>query len=423
MNNFFKRHLDPDTEGGGGGSSDDGLGVFASAESMMDANISFINDNKEQSPDTDSSGNDEAGEGKDTVLDDTAATGDSKDGEDSENTEKQDQETTADDKENGSESEEKASKETWSEDHQKVLEKFDNKDLPFTEKNQKMVESYMDSEKRLTQSAQEVSDKNGMMAHMAKALQSGDVQTLQDLAKTMGSELPIETRTDEDRIKEIEGEYNRSFDAVAPVRDNIQKSVQQILANPDSFTVAQLAQHMEKLGEALDSGLLNMQNDATSKKSEIEQRKLIDARVSKIAGISPDKLNNPYENWSKRAENTFTTLRKVDPKADEAFDALKEIMGEKSSFEAAGIPMAKLFGFSEHLAQDAFRMGKGLALLKEFESGALKESLYKQWQKEADGSDTPPPRGSGDVLGGHEVAGQSKGFNKLSEEFMRTGRV
>lgn len=331
-------------------------------------NENFSTTSKEQPP--------QAGE-ETLESDESEATDEEEDGEGSETpNQSDDQETTAETDESGDKSdEEKAPTDTeskWSEESQKYFENKGLKDIPFSESTETLVKIAQDGEKRNTEVSQNLSNAQAANIQFARAFQSGDVKFLQQMAQEMGGDLQIDTRTHEDRINEIKSSSDEVYNAFSPVRDTISALIQN---NPDA------QESLVQVWNDLKSRIEGFDASKTESIKELQQSQRIRDEIAKATGNN-GKATSPYAQWSANAENAFTELRKLDPKADEYIDALKSEVGEGTAFEAAGINIAKLFGGGPAIYRTSYKIGKALALLNQQESGELQKSFYEKFQKE-----------------------------------------
>ncbi len=279
-------------------------------------------------------------------------------------------------------------------DEDKAYLKSKNWDLPFAQKN--VYDSYREAEKNITQAHQTIAQGNGTMAEIANIMHTGDVKALQQLAEGMGATLPIDARTADDRIKEFQDNYDTALNAIDPVFKRMNQLFQQNAENPaaqDAITA---------IWKSLDGQLVGMQNTAKDAIGKIEQKKLIRDETRSALGISKTS-NNLYEKRSANAETNYAELRKHDPKADEAIDAVKEIFvgtkENKSAAEAAGVFMNQLFGHNYPLAQQMVQIGHALNVQKSLNDGSLEKAMIDKYKAEGGEGGKGLPPGQSHVQG------------------------
>lgn len=302
----------------------------------------------------------------------------------------EDQEGTAEGEAVAAKPEETASTDKWSEEDQKYLESK-GWDITRSEQMDKILNSYKEAEKRITDSSQTISTNNARMAHIARMVQSGDMEGFQELAKTMGTELPIDTRTPDDKIKEYEETYNGVYDNFNPLIEQLAQQAQRLKGSGESLSAQDVSNFLSETVQAFDGKLNTLQGKYKGNIDEIRQSQTIQKEVKNRLGL-PEK-SSYYDELSKNAENAFTDLRKGNDHADKYLEKATEIFGKDSAFEAAGINVAKVFGFSPETANKAMQIGEALFVLDQLKSGELKKEMYDGFQKEQQNMVRSTPKG------------------------------
>lgn len=356
-------------------SQDDGAQDFAQADEMlseaemMSANFTW---KKEEQPPQD---------GEKTPTEDSPeATDENDDGEGSnDKTQTDDQEQPPTDDKGQSPDGEKAPEDKWSKEQQDWLEAKGYGDVPFSAPALKLLQSSQEAEKHITEKSKELSTMGSRLAVFADILQSGDVEELGALAKDLGADLKLDTKTTEDRIKEVSDSYDNVAGSFDPLLARLN---QQAMAAQQAGNVEQV-NLIKAIADGIHGSLGTLYDKANKEVSDLKLQSMVDSRVnSRLGTESKGKRTSWYDNLSKNAENAFTELRKLDTNADENIDAVKEVMGPESPFEAAGFSMAKLFGSSPALAQTGYKIGKALNLMKQFDSGDLEKGFLEKFKKE-----------------------------------------
>jgi hypothetical protein len=275
---------------------------------------------------------------------------------------------------------EKAPENKWSEEQRKWMESKGYSDIPFSDSVLKMLQSSQEAEKRTTDLSKEVSNLNSRFRTIHDIIVSGDMTELGELAKHIGADLNFDTRTNDDRIKEITDNYNNVAETFDPLFDRLKQVYNQAVGAGDS----ERAQLIKSVSDAVNSSLNSLYSSSKEQIDDLKMKSAIDNGVSRKLGIDPKsgKRSSWYSNLSENAKNAFTELRKLDPKADDFIKEIETLMGPESAFEGAGWTVAKQFGQSPQLAQAGFKIGKALNLLRQFESGDLEKGFMEKFKKE-----------------------------------------
>ncbi len=282
----------------------------------------------------------------------------------------------------------KGSEKTWSEDELKHINAAGMKELPYDDRFAQFVKNDLEGKRRITELSQSNSNAISQLAEFSNILQSGDVEAIVEIAKSMGGELNIDVRKPEDRLQEIAGNFDSTFNALSPVASDVLAYAQQVQAqNPE------MAQVLNKVVEMFNGAILGLRGTAKGQMDEIQRKQDIRKEIASLTGQpSGSKSKSWYESLSKNAENAFTTLRQLDgAESDQYINKAKELFGEKSAFAAAGMPLAKAFGHNPQLASQVYKIGKAMHLLDNFEK--VKTDLYTSWKKEHEQQISAPPRG------------------------------
>jgi len=288
--------------------------------------------------------------------------------------------------------EEKAAKGKWSEEDLKYFESkgWDPNDSESFVSN--LNKSYRDAEKRIQESGETIGTLNSRLGSIANMLLAGDVQGIQEIAKHLGAELPIETRTHEDRLREHEEAAQEIQGSFEPLIQDIAKQAKNLFNQPGELSAAEVGNFLNEITEALRGNVSRLSSKHVNNINEIKQNILLDKKVNSRMGL-PEKASY-YDTLAAEAKNRFTDIRNADKNADEYLTKAQELFGPGSAFEAAGINVAKVFGFSQDTALQAVKIGKGLAALEKIESGELKKQHYEQFQKEQAGRIGHVPSGA-----------------------------
>ena len=294
-------------------------------------------------------------------------------------TKSEDQEGTAKGEGVATKPEETASKDKWSAEDLEYL-KAKGWEIDRNDQAEKILNSYKEAEKRITDSSKTISTNNARMAHIAHMIQTGDVGSIQELAKTMGTELPIDTRTPDDKVKEYEDTYNGVYESFNPVIEQLAQQAQRLKGSGESLSAQDVSNFLNETVQAFDGKLNTLQGQYKGNIDEIRRTQSIQKEVKSRMGL-PEKTSY-YDELSRNAENAFTDLRKGNEHADKYLEKATEMFGKNSAFEAAGINVAKIFGFSPETADKAMQIGEALYVLDQLKSGELQKEMYDGFQKE-----------------------------------------
>lgn len=245
-------------------------------------------------------GSDESGS-DDSDTQDTTATEEDSEASTEEEASEEDDEEEADDEEPAADT----SKKKWEKEDQDALTAWLGKEaakLPLTDATRKLVKIARDNNAAALESKQTVSVLNDHIAQLGEAIVNHDVEALQSIAEELGGEkLPFDTRTYDDKAKEIADGYNETYDALEAAlkgKPDIWAAVQDSLAAIEKKT-------MSKIGKYKEDALLERARNA-----------------GREASGKPAKgtINKSLET---KANQNFTDLKSKDAKAQDRFEALK----------------------------------------------------------------------------------------------------
>lgn len=265
--------------------------------------------------------------------------------------------------------------EDWAEEEAKFLTGKglkDLKNLPKNEDTQRLLKMYRDAESGINQFSQSNANATTRLANIDSLLHAGDLQSLKD----MGYDIPVETRTPDKMIQEVEHEYS-----------SFAKQWESLLVDIDS----RLGQEVPPaLVEVLKSaaqrfkGHYQTKVDVFNKEMEMSQ---MEERVAKKYGLAKgdESKENRYKQLTDKATAHYTDLVQKavavgDLKGKEYLDYITKATEIGGPLNAVGVSLAKGFGSNPHTAEFLFKVGKGLHTLENMPSIISDER--KKWEKE-----------------------------------------
>jgi hypothetical protein len=311
--------------------------------------------------------------------------------------------------------------ESWSEEQSKYMQDK-GLELAFTPESQKALQIIQDSEKKITESTQSISQLTGSLSEIATAMQTDNVQGLVDVAKdAFGVDLSIDTKSSAEKIQAETDNYNSVYENFGPTVVNLTKEVQKLRANGGELSASEVADYLESVGDIFSSGLSDMRDSASQKISEIQKKEDRDSIIREARGITGAK-SSAYENWAATSESFTTEAIAKDPASQDYIKEIQDLMGPKSAFEAAGLPVAKIFGHSLPLAKAGLRIGKALHTLNKLESGDLEKDFHGKFTKaQAQSIGNSALSGTGNQLGGKGADKKANALLERQNKQLQTG--
>lgn len=271
------------------------------------------------------SGESSSGEGGGGSADTEAGSdaGEGNEGGESDPKETKSDDTTAEEEESDASSEEQASGEEgedlednesedekpdapkWDEDEQKAVKDWFGKEADKVKPDpvvKRLVKIARDNQAKAQDGTQQVAALNGHIAGLGELILNHDFEGLNAIAEEVGgARLPFDTRTPEDRMKEVADEYNSVF-------DTLEKSLK---GDPEIWKAVQSA--LDPIYQKTTEQIARFKEESLLNKAREEGRK---------AGGKPVKGSIGNELKAKSTQN-FTDLKAKDPEAQARFEALK----------------------------------------------------------------------------------------------------
>lgn len=248
----------------------------------------------------------------------------------------------------------------------------DLKNLPKNEDSQRLLKMYRDAESGINQFSQSNANATTRLSTIDSLLHAGDLQSLKD----MGYDIPVETRTPEKMIQEIDHEFN-SFSSewnefLAAIDNRLGQDVPPAL--------------VEVLTTAANRFKNRFQTKADVYNKELEMAQ-VEERVAKKYGLSKGEegKSTKYQQLTDKATAHYTDLVQKavavgDLEGSKYLDYITKATNIGGPLNAVGVTLAKGFGSNPHTAEFLFKVGKGLHTLENMPS--IISSERKKWEKE-----------------------------------------